>query len=339
MNLPGKLTALRLPVLGRPDAEEEERLLKLFWNRAELKKELQHLDDQLHNLRHRLKQQESTNTRQKEQQEQLEALLGKPGRAADALVHFALRGLWRACCGQLEHLASDLRRQRQDRERKRQLEEFQADRSERLELAGERLQEAGQLVALEDARLAEGERRLARLGGFWNHFRRRELAFELAAQRERCAASRRQLDDLQEAARTIQKEPWPEFPGLSIEGRRAINLALIAYAQLLYERLGPPGLAAEARLAVNRSVQDARYGTRESCLRRLDEVERALPIVSAAVGVAADVRERTDRLRAVVGWRSRDDVVPTPTTLPPASPGGANVLLDDYWDICKVLLR
>jgi len=339
MNLPGKLTALRLPGLGRPDAEEEERLLKLFWNRAELKKELQRLDDQLHNLRNRLKQQESVNTRQKEQQEQLEALLGRPGRAHDALVHFALRGLWRACCGQLEHLAADLRRQRQDRERKRQLEEFQADRAERLELAGVRLSEAEQFVAEERARLAEGERRLASLKGFWNHFRRRELAFELTAQRERCAVSERQLSDLREAACTIDKEPWPEFPGLSVEGRRAINLNLIAYAQLLYERLAPVGIAPQARLAVNRSVQEARYGTREKCLGRLDDIEKALLVVDAAEGAVAEIRERAERLRAVAGWRSREDVVPTPATLPPASPGGANVLLDDYWDICKVLLR
>ena len=127
LNIPEKLSVLRLPVLAKPEEDEQERLLKLFWNRAELKKELQGLDEQLHNLRNRLKQQESANSRLQEQQEQLEAILARPSRAPDALVHFALRGLWRACRAQLEQLASDLRRQRQDKERKRQLAEFQAD--------------------------------------------------------------------------------------------------------------------------------------------------------------------------------------------------------------------
>ena len=40
MNLSEKIAGFRLPVLARVEsAAEEERLLKLFWNRAELKKE------------------------------------------------------------------------------------------------------------------------------------------------------------------------------------------------------------------------------------------------------------------------------------------------------------
>ena len=64
MNIGDKLPALRMPSLGgRRDPAEEERLLKLFWNRAELKKELANLDAQLQQLRERLKQQEGATTR------------------------------------------------------------------------------------------------------------------------------------------------------------------------------------------------------------------------------------------------------------------------------------
>jgi hypothetical protein len=340
LSLQEKLTSLKLPAIGRPaEEEEQERLLKLFWNRAELKKELQELDDQLHNLRNKLKQQESANARLQEQQEHLEAILGRPARAPDALVHFALRGLWRTCRNQLEQLADDLRRQRQDKERKRQLAEFQADRAERLKIAAARLAEVEGVAATERARLEEGERRLARLTGFWNYFRRRELAFELVAQRERVAASARHLDDMREALRTLEKEPWPEFAGLSIEGRRVINLTVIAHAQLLYERLAPAGLAAQARLAMNRGVEEARFGSRQDCLNRLDEIERATKGLESPEGMAAQLRDRAEKIRAAVGWRSRDDVVPTPATVPPSASGSANVLLDDYWDVYRILLR
>ena len=60
--LPDKWSQLKLPSIGKADPAEQERLLKLFWNRAELKKELQGLDDQLHNLRNKLKQQENANS-------------------------------------------------------------------------------------------------------------------------------------------------------------------------------------------------------------------------------------------------------------------------------------
>lgn len=36
MNLTEKWPALRLPVVARDDVVEDERLLKLFWNRAEI---------------------------------------------------------------------------------------------------------------------------------------------------------------------------------------------------------------------------------------------------------------------------------------------------------------
>ena len=147
--LPDKWPQLKLPSIGKPDPAEQERLLKLFWNRAELKKELQDLDDQLHNLRNKLKQQENANSRLQQQLEQLEILLGNPERGFDALVHFGLKALWRACREQLERFASELKRDRQDAQRKQQLAEFQQDRSERLKVADERLRQAQEVADAE----------------------------------------------------------------------------------------------------------------------------------------------------------------------------------------------
>jgi len=341
MNLSEKLPGLKLPALARDEAAEDERLLKLFWNRAELKKELQALDEQLHTLRNRLKQQESANSRLQDQVEQLEVLLGTPERGPEALVHFALRNLWRECRTQLEQFADELRRQRQEHERKRQLAEFKQDRKERLEVAERRLAEAGSVLAAERARLEDGRQRLARLSGFWNYSRRRKQEAELVAQRARVEDAERQSTDLHEAHRTIEKEPWPEFPGLSVEGRRAVNLAVIALAQLLCLRLARSGVACDARQANHRRVQDVRYGSREECLARLDDVAAAMTAVGSRAGLAADIRAGAERLRTAVSWRTSGDVVPSPASLPAI--GGeveiGNVLIDDYWDVYKVLLR
>ena len=340
--LPEKWSQIRLPAIGRADPLEQERLLKLFWNRAELKKELQALDDQLHNLRNKLKQQENANTHLQQQLEQLEMLLGNPERGRDALVHFGLKSLWRACREQLDQFATDIKRQKQDRQRKQQLAEFQQDRSERLKVADERLRQAEQVADAERERLKQREERMARLGGFWNYFRRRELAAEIVAQRQRCVVAERQLADMREAHRTIEKEPWPEFPGLTIDGRRSVNLAVIAYAQILYARLATSGLAMDARLANNRSVESARHGSLESCLARLKEIDAALALVRSQEGVVAEIKRRTDRMAASASWRSANETVPQPASLPPAATGGvpdANVLVEDYWDVYKILSR
>ena len=341
--LPEKWSQFRLPALGsRPDPLEQERLLKLFWNRAELKKELQGLDDQLHDLRAKLKQQENGSSRLQQQLDQLEVLLGNPARGPDALVHFGLRALWRACRERLEQFSAELKRQKQDRQRRQQLAEFQQDRSERLQLADQRLRQAEEVADAERLRLREREERLARLGSFWHYFRRRGLTAELDAQRQRCIEAERQLADMREAHRTIEKEPWPEFPGLTIEGRRAVNLAVIAYAQALYARLAVSSLAMQARLASNRSVESARYGNPETCLARLAEIDVALAQLHEPESITAEIRQRGDRIAGAATWRSPTETVPQPSSLPPAAVGGvpaANVLVEDYWDVYKVLLR
>jgi hypothetical protein len=342
VTLPEKWSQLKLPAIGKPDPLEEQRLLKLFWNRAELKKELQVLDEQLHNLRNKLKQQENANGRLQQQLEQLEVLLGNPERGHDALVHFGLKSLWRACREQLEGFAADLKRQKQDRERKKQLEEFQQDRSERLKVADERLRQTQEVADAERERLRQREERMAKLRGFWNYFRRRELATEILAQRQRCVVAERQLADMCEAHRTIEKEPWPEFPGLTIEGRRMVNLAVIAYAQILYARLAVSGLAVDSRLANNRSVESAKHGSLESCLARLKEIVAALVQIKSQDGIATEIKKRTDKMGSGATWRSQNETVPQPASLSPAASGGvpdANVLVDDYWDVYKVLLR
>lgn len=340
--LPDKWSQLKLPSIGKPDPAEQERLLKLFWNRAELKKELQGLDDQLHNLRNKLKQQENANARLQQQLEQLEMLLGNPERAFDALVHFGLKALWRACREQLERFASELKRDRQDAQRKQQLAEFQQDRAERLKVADDRLRQAKEVADAESERLRQRVERMVKLKGFWNYFRRRELAAEIAAQRERCVVAERQFADMREAHRTIEKEPWPEFPGLTIEGRRGVNLAVIAYAQILYARLAVSGLAMDSRLANNRSVESAKHGGLEACLARIREITQALAQVNSQEGLAAQIKARVEKMAKGATWRNATETVPQPASLPPAAGGGvpdANVLVDDYWDVYKILLR
>jgi hypothetical protein len=346
VNIGDKLPALRLPNRGgRRDPAEEERLLKLFWNRAELKKELANLDAQLQQLRERLKQQEGATARLADEFESLETLLGAPELGFGALAHYTLRALWRACRQQLEQFSSELKRQQEDKERKRQLVEFHQDRQQRLKVAEERLAAAEAELEAAAERLRVVEAQLASLLRFWHHFRRRDARSAVADARVAMARADVILEDLKEARRTIEKEPWPEFPGLGLEGRRTINLAIIAYAQLLYMRLSELGLALQTRIAQQKAVQEVRYGGRSECTVMIDEIAAATAMVREARDLAADIRSRTESLRGRVTYRHTQDTVPDPGSLPANSGGGTvairepNVLLEDYWDLYKVLLR
>jgi hypothetical protein len=156
---------------------------------------------------------------------------------------------------------------------------------------------------------------------------------QILGQNVRVAAAERQLGDMQEAHRTIEKEPLPEFPGLSIDGRRYVNLSVIAYAQHLFARLAASGLAMDARLANYRSVESARHGNLEACLARLREIAQALALVDAQDGLAAEIRKRGEKMGGSATWRNASETVPQPASLPPAATGGvpdANVLVEQW---------
>src|SRR5215510_16265700 len=107
--------------------------MQLFKNRAGLKKAHATLQDQLYDLKDRLKQEEANNAKGREQIDSLELLLGTPESGYSALVYFQLRGLWRACNLQLATFASELERQQDERERRKHSFEFNQSRRQRLE--------------------------------------------------------------------------------------------------------------------------------------------------------------------------------------------------------------
>jgi hypothetical protein len=348
MNLGDKISGLKMPLIGaRKDTEEQERLLKLYWNRAELKKELAGLDDQLHQLRDRLKQQEAATERVLGEKDALEVLLGNPELGFGALAHFQLRALWKACNLQLEQFATELRRQQEDRERKRQLVEFHQDRQARVKLAAERLAEAAAALEAEDQAVAALRAELGPLTGFWHYFRRRRLNERLARQSAQRDAMAQSLGDVQEAKRTIEKEPWPELGGLAVDGRRAINIAVLAYAQLLYASLAESGLAAQSRLARSRGVSESNFGSRRDCEQLMHEIAQALAMIRSQRDLAIEIRARSDYIKSSVAYEHASEAIPIATTLPSAFMGRGggvairepNVLADDYWDVGRLLLR
>jgi hypothetical protein len=348
MNIGDKIGGLKMPLLGaRKENEEQERLLKLYWNRAELKKELAGLDDQLHQLRDRLKQQEATTDRVLGEKEALEVLLGNPELGFGALVHFQLRALWKACNLLLEQFATELRRQQEDRERKRQLVEFHQDRQARVKLAGERLTEAAAGLEVEEQTVLALRTEHAALTGFWHYFHRRRVAERLARQGAQRDAAAQALADLQEAKRTIEKEPWPEFGGLAVDGRRAINIAVLAYAQLLYASLAESGLAAQSRLARSRGVSESNFGPRRDCEPMMHDIAQALSMIRSQRDLATEIRARSEQLKAAVAYEHPSEAVPVAATLPSAFMGRGggvairepNVLADDYWDVGRLLMR
>lgn len=329
---------------GRGPSAEDERLIALFHNRAELKKELNALDDERYRLLDRLKLQEGATQRSEEQMAALEGYLGRPEEAAKSVAYFQLRAVWRGAARRIETFAAELVRQQKDRERKQQLAEFERRRRSRLDAVDREIVDANLQL---DQLLAEqklAEQRLQGLRGFWNYFKRRTLGEEIAERVVRIDEATAGLRELDDRRREIADEPPPEYPGLSTDGKRAVNLAVIAAAESLYDRCAAGGVANLARQSTMQRVYDTQYGAHDQCQQLIQAASRVLAELDRTQEDLQDIKIRTDRLRAGAVYRNDADTVPVVECInpPPATarrPATANVLLEEFWDLFKVLVR
>ncbi|HLS82430.1 MAG TPA: hypothetical protein VK025_13595 [Steroidobacter sp.] len=351
MSISDRLGAIRQLLSSGRSGEEDERLLQLYWNRAELKKELSRLQDERRRLLEQMRLLEGAAARSREQLEALEEHLGDPDAAANALVYFQLRALWRACAARLGRFAQQLQQQQQEREHRRQLIEFDQLRRRRLAEFDQRIADARSVADRLKARLEASQARLATMRGFWNYLRRRRLAEVLEAERAEWDAAATEVTDLSDDRADVEHMKPAPFVGVSIDGRRIVNTAVIAYAQQLTAALSAGGLAMLAKEATMKRVFDVRYGGREECARLMAALREAHALVQNTGDDLRGLKERTDALRAAAIYRDDTDTIPLTDSIgalpAPAAPvsgletvnrAGVNVLVDDYWDVYQSLM-
>lgn len=353
MDISDRLSNLRqLLAPGARQPAEDERLLQLYWNRAELKKELSRLQDERHQLLEQLRNHEANSIRHNEQLLRLEEFLGDPETGAHALVYFQLRSLWRATSAKVARFARQLQQQQAEREQRRQQLEFDRSRRQQLADLDRRIAAARACADTLEAQLKLQESELSAMRGFWNYARRRRLSEEIAAAREQWDLAVTEVTDLSDDHAALEEQQPPPFEGLSVDGRRIVNTAVIAYAQQLVAQLSSGGLAVLAKETMTKRVFDMTYGSRDECSRLMLLLREALSAVNDEKDDLADLKQRTDALRAMVAYRSDADTIPLtdsigtmPVPLAPVSgleagnKSGVNVLVDDYWDLYQALLQ
>jgi hypothetical protein len=328
--------------LGWPVAKNEvddEKLLHLFRNRAELKKSYSGVQDELQRLRDRIKQQEGATARVQEMLQGLEARLSAPETAYPTLVFYQLRELWALGRTVLTQFAAELSEQQEERERRAFLAEHnrrQFDRRQGID-ANLRLAESRAAEARDVA--SEIEKRMQSLRAFWHYFKRRALRQKLQEANLQALLCAQDLDGARTARAQLDAETPPEFGGLSIEARRAINLAAVGYAQILCDRLVPTALLEPARVAAGRREPPRDdYGDRARCEAMMAEIARARGLLQQRANLSQEIKQRSDLLQGLAKYRNDSDTVPVADSLS-ASIDGSKVLTDDMWEIYRVLLR
>jgi hypothetical protein len=347
-----QLGFLKLNFRREETAEDDHRVLALFRNRAELKKAYGELQEEIYRLKDRIKQQEGATQRVQEMLGALETRLGASETAFPALVFYQLRRLWQTGHELLERFVAELAAQQDERERRQHLAEHNRRVFAKRQAADQRLRGAERLAVEEAGRLAELESRRARLTRFWHYFKRRALEKTISQARATAAGADVSLVAARAAVEEVEREPIPEFPGLSLDARRAINIAAIAYAEVLCLRLVRTQLVMQAREATRHREATDEYGSRGECEGLMKQIERADELLRARANLTQEVKQRSDRLKQVARYRAPTDAAPAADSLAfsegdalgAAASGVAaarmpNVLAEDTWDLYRVLLR
>lgn len=352
MAISNRLSTIRQLLPGARQPEQDERLLQLFWNRAELKKELTRLQDERLKLLEQIRDQETATARAREHVQVLEDYLGNPEIAVHALVYFQLRAVWRTAAARVARFAGQLQQQQTDREQRRQVIEFDQTRRRELSDFDRRIQDARSRADMLEAQLKLMDAKLAAMRGFWNYFGRRQLTEEIETERAQWDQAVTLVTDLSDDRTNLEETPPSQFSGISIDGRRVVNTAVIAYAQQLVTSLSAGGLAMLAKETTSKRLFDVRYGSPTECARLMTLLRDSLAMLKDDNENLGGLKERTDALRSSASYRSDADTVPLTDsigTLPmPTAPvsgletanrAGVNVLVDDYWDLYQSLLQ
>lgn len=339
-------------LLTRKKPAEDEQLLRLFWNRAELKKEFAKLRRERDRLTEQLRQQEGATLRAQQRLEQIEGMLAEPLRAANAAVFYQLRGVWHQCRRRLNRLAADLAARQQQREQELAQRQDEPQRDPAVVAIDRRLAELEQRRRGLEGDLAHLSRRREALRGVWNYFRRRHLLAQEQAVEESLASLLAQLGRQQQSRDERLAQLGGNDVQLSVEGRRMVNLSVIALGQELLLHYQQHGIARLARDAATRKLGDITYGSPDECRQLARHIEQAQRALDGLGELPSRVRRRSETLAREAHYRRATDTVPVAGSFDlipqdpaqgsaAAGPAGSlksNILAEEYWDIYNVLL-
>lgn len=329
-------------------SQDSEKLLNLYWNRAELKKEFARMRKEQYRWQDRIKQQEGATARLQQKLDHLEQLLIDPAWTKNVVVFYQLRGLALRCQRKLAKFAEQLKQQREQRQHNSLLVQWNDSRTREMQVVEREVADMRQNIeALEDQLQAE-RRRLTSMSGFLRFFRRRSITSvldNLAAQIDLAVQRESSLKLRHEEIRT--RKP-PENQGLDLPAKRSINFMILAFAQQLLLHFADNEMAAMAKEASDKSVGSINYGTPEECDQLLRRIQKRLDLMEQNSDFAAVLQQRAKLLAEKALFRADGDAVPiagTVTTVYDIDAKGAitrsdaNLLGENYWEIAKVLSR
>jgi len=344
------LTAIFGSSSEKPDENEmeSEKLLNLYWNRAELKKEFAELRSEKYQLQERVKEHEGATARVQQKLEQLENLLLDPAWVYNTVTYFQLQGLNLKCQAKVAKFAEQLKRQREQRLNSQMVDDWNERRSEESIGIEQRIGEQRLQAQMLEDRLQAERHRLATMSGFMKIFRGRSLTASLDSIAENIHAAQRNEGMLFGELAEIQDRDPPDTQGLDMATKRMINFMILAFAQQQYLALRDNDIAKLAKESGDKSIGAINYGGKQSCEEILARVTDRLDALSKLTDYAGELQTRAKMIAENARFPDQDDAVPAAASVSVvyefANDGAVkeselNLLGENYWNVSSVVCR
>lgn len=328
--------------------DENDKLVELFKNRAELKKEFAELRKEQHRLQQRVKEQQGATARITQKLEHLEGLLVDAEWAHTVVVFYQLRALNKRCQRKLAKFAEQLKQQREQRLQEGHLAGWREEMQQEVAVLERQIGEHRMHIqALED-RLQAERHRLDSMSGLAKMLKGRAASGEVDEVASELADAQQIEHDLLLELDQIQGRESPETPGLGVGDKRSINFTIIAFAQQLYLQFRDPTLASLVKESGDKSVGAINYGDKNDCDKLLSLIQKQADSMEKISDFADILKRRTGLIAEHAVFKSDDDVVPIPGTVATVFAIDANgvvrekdvnLLGDNYWGLSEVLSR
>lgn len=334
---------------GEPEpAEKSDKLVDLFRNRSELKKEFAALRNEKYELQDRIKTHRGATERVQQKLNHIESLLLDPEWVHNVVVFYQLRRLAAHCEGKLERFAEQLKQQREQRLHNRLLVSWNEERKKRVKRVTARIGKHRQRMQTLEDRLQAERHKFQTMGGISKMVRGRSQAASVdKLEASVAAAQTREGELLGELEKIEHLEPPPQ-QGLDVTAKRSINFMILAFAQQLYLDYVEDDLVALAKESREKSVGAVNYGSKAECDALLDIITRRREKIEQAGDFADLLQTRAKKIAESAQFRHDEDAVPVPATVTTlyefdsngvVSKSDANLLGENYFGIAKVMSR
>lgn len=341
------LTAIFGSAPGKPE-ENSDKLLVLYRNRTQLKKEFASLREERFRLQDRIKLQEGATARVQQKLEYLEKLLLDPEWVYNVILYYQFRNLNLRCQSELAKFAERLKQGREKRQHRALFLEWNNIRTQEAATVECRIGEQRMLLQTLEDQLRAEKHRLQSMSWFLQMFRRRSVNSTLGNLSETVEAAQLDEQNLQVQFDEIQMRQPPDTQGLDVPSKRLINSMILAFSQQLYLHCADGDLAMMAKEAGDKSVGSINYGSKKECDTLLSSILKRMETLATTADFADVLRHRARLIADKAVFCNDDDAVPVSASVATVfaidgrgvvTEKDANLLGENYWNLSNVLSR